>query len=158
MATNYSITLRETSTGVGVSIQRNPTSEAVDSNSVAQVRLTIPALMDQGFGSPAVCDISAATSAAPIVLTVVTASGSGFASGDVVKVENVSGNTCANGTFLITTVAGSADASLITLLGSKANAAYTAGGKITNLNKAKSFHVALAAAMAAILNDKAAGN
>jgi len=156
-STQYSIVLREGTGGIGVSVSRNPTSEAVDSNTVAG-RLTIPHLMDQGFGSPAVANISAATSAAPIVLTVVTASGSGFASGDCVRVSNVSGNTGANGTFLITTVDGSADATLVTLLGSKATAAYTAGGTITNLNKAKSFHIALAAAMAAIFNDKAAGN
>lgn len=156
MANNgYCIQLDQNGADVVVTVFRDPATTPVDVNTGTQARLSIPHLQDQGFSSPVTANVSAATSAAPIVLTVAVASGAGFVSGDAVLVEDVGGNTNANGTFIIGTVAGSASGSTVSLTGSKANAAFTTVGTITKLNPAKGFHTALAAAMIAILNDKA---
>lgn len=72
--------------------------------------------------------ISGATNAGPIVLTVPT--GHGFVQGDMVYVENVGGNTAANGVWIVSAVGGTT----VTLKNSQGNAAYTSGGTITKAN------------------------
>lgn len=65
--------------------------------------------------------ITAASNASPIQIT---SAGHGLATGAVVILENVGGNTNANGAWVITVV----DANNFTLNGSSGNAAYTSGG------------------------------
>lgn len=73
--------------------------------------------------------ITDATFAAPIQVT--TAAPHGLATGTIVKVTGVGGNTSTNGTWTITVV----DASNFTLNGSSGNAAYTgAGAYITGVS------------------------
>jgi hypothetical protein len=66
-------------------------------------------------------NITNATNATPIVIT---SSTHGLTTGSYIKVENVSGNTAANGTFVITRV----DANTFSLDGSTGNGSYTVGG------------------------------
>jgi hypothetical protein len=74
--------------------------------------------------SKAQATISAATHATPIV---VTAAGHPFLTGDRVHIEGVTGNTAANGDFLITRVS----ADQFSLNGSAGNADYVSGGIAT---------------------------
>jgi len=153
--TNYTIDVRESAEGaVGVTVNRNPSATPVDVDTAGQNRLSIPHLMDQGFGSPPETTIVSATAATPIVATVTTGTGANFPSGSLVLVRGGLGDLNINGVFYVTR---SSDA--LTLVGSKTNGTYTANtANLVLLNKAKSFHIALAAAMAAIFNDKAQGN
>jgi len=68
--------------------------------------------------------ITGATDASSIV---VTAPGHGFITGDSVVVDNVSGNTAANGTWTITVI----DADTFSLDSSSGNGAYASGGTAT---------------------------
>jgi Tfp pilus tip-associated adhesin PilY1 len=68
-----------------------------------------------------VVSITDATNASPIVIT---ATGHGFATGEMVVVTDVSGNTAANGTWTITDI----DGDSFSLDGSAGNGAYTSGG------------------------------
>lgn len=149
--TNYTVQFKQASGDVGVIVSRNSTTQPVDATSGAPNRLKVPHVMDFGSGLTSTT-ISAASNATPIVLTV--GSITGFANGDLAIVEGVLGNLNANGTFFISSVAGSN----ITLDGSAGSGVYTSGGRIKKLNKAKSYHIALATALAAILNDKSNGN
>jgi hypothetical protein len=151
--TNYAVDIRESATGVGVSIFRNPATVPVANTSAVPSVLSISSMQGQ-FTSPAVVGVvSAASNATPIVLTV--DNGSSWANGDLAYVAGVNGNTNANGTFF-TTVSSNA----LTLIGSAGNAAFSSSpnGRARKILKGNSFHVALATAMAAIFNDKAAGN
>lgn len=156
--TNYAILLKQSAeAAIGVSIFRNPATLPVDNTSGPPAHLKIDHVLDQGANSPLSTGvITAASNATPIVLTVTLGSGSTFAVGDLVRVDSVLGNTNANGTFFVSAVSGSGTST--TLEGSAGAAAYTSGGTITKLNKAPSFHIALATATAAVLNDKSAGN
>jgi len=153
--TNYALDLRQSAEdAVRVVVSRNPATTLVDGTTGAPVRLSIPHLMDQGFSNPPNTIVVSATAATPIVATVTTGTGANFPSGSLVLVRGGTGDLNINGTFHVTR---SSDA--ITLLGSATAGTYTANSaKMFLLNPAKSFHIALAAAVAAILNDKAAGN
>lgn len=76
-----------------------------------------------GFGSYTPLTVSGATNASPIVIT---SSTHGLVTGDRVLVEDVVGNTAANGEWIIEKV----DDNSFKLLTSSGNAAYTSGGKI----------------------------
>lgn len=65
--------------------------------------------------------ITGATNATPIV---VTATGHGLVTGDVVVISGVLGNTAANGTFTVTSI----NANTFSLTTSVGNGAYTSGG------------------------------
>lgn len=71
-------------------------------------------------------DITEATQASPIVLTV---AGHGLNTGDTVIVSGVGGNTSANGTWRVTVM----DVNTFSLNGSAGEAAYTFGGKAVPL-------------------------
>lgn len=149
---NYCIDLRQSSGDVGVAVFRTPATTPVDGTTGAVGnRLTIPTLMDQGFSSPPTTIIVSATAATPIVATVTTGDGGNFPTGTLVYVTGGLVDTNINGTFFVTR---SGDA--LTLVGSATDGTYTASSAtLTLVNKAKSYHIALAAAMNAILNDKA---
>jgi hypothetical protein len=152
--TNYNVRFEQSSGLVGVIISRNSTTSPVDPTAGAiQNRLSIPKLMDNGRGNEWSIIVSA-TAATPIVATVTTGEGANFTTGDLVLVKGGTGDLNINGTFFVT-VAGDA----LTLVGSATDGTYDAStAQVIKLNKAVSYHIALAAAMAAILNDKAAGN
>ena len=99
--------------------------------------------------------LSAATNAAPIVVTV--AAGHGLVTGDEVFLQGVTGNTAANGSWLCT-VSGNS----VTLTGSLGNGAYTnastAPGYIQKVTTTKNLFDALQAGVIACQADKAAGN
>lgn len=65
--------------------------------------------------------ITGATNATPIVIT---ATGHGYNSGDLVQIESVGGNTAANGTWRINVLT----ANTFELVGSVGSGAYTSGG------------------------------
>jgi hypothetical protein len=70
-------------------------------------------------------NVTGATNASPIVLTCI---GHGLASGDIVLIENVGGNTAANGEWTVTVI----DADHISLDGSTGNSwSYTSGGTVS---------------------------
>lgn len=95
--------------------------------------------------------ISGATNATPIVIT---STAHGFSNDDVVLIEDVGGNTAANGTFVVASVA----ANTFELRNSAGNAAYTSGGTAKKLARTKDLKMALAMAEAVVINYKAAGN
>jgi hypothetical protein len=78
-------------------------------------------------GQTTVKTITAASNATPIS---VTSTSHGFATGDVIYIANVAGNTATNGLWQITVV----DANTFTLNGSTGNGAYTSGGSATKSN------------------------
>lgn len=150
--TNYNVRFVESASGIGVVALRNSTTSPVDATSGAPNRLPIPYLTDYGAGVVE-GTVTAASNATPIVITLDTGEGANFANGDLVFVENVLGNTNANGTFFVTMSSDS-----MTLVGSAGNAAWTSGGVVKKVTLAPSYHIALAALIRAITNDKAAGN
>ena len=154
--TDYAIHVRETAVGaVGAAVFRNPATVPVDvTTGSIQNRLSIPKFQGQDFGTPTKTIVVSATAATPIVATVTTGEGANFPTGSLVLVSGGLGDLNINGTFFVTR---SSDA--ITLVGSATNGTYTASSATMRLlNKATSFHIALATAVAAVLNDKAAGN
>lgn len=154
--TNYSVKFVQSSGDVAVTVSRNSTTTIVDATSGAPNRIGFSHVMDQGYGSVVATQstVVSATAATPIVATITTGNGALFASGDLVYVSGGLGDLNINGTF-VTTVSGDA----ITLVGSATAGTYTANSAtLVKLNKAKSYQIALATAIAAILNDKAAGN
>lgn len=72
-------------------------------------------------------NITAASNATPIVITAV---GHGFNTGDKVYITGVSGNTAANGTWVITRLT----ADTFSLNGSVGNGTYTSGGTVRKAN------------------------
>jgi uncharacterized phiE125 gp8 family phage protein len=74
-----------------------------------------------GYGAHAVQTITGASNASPIVITI---AGHGYTTGDEVYIYDVTGNTAANGQWIITKV----DANTFSLNGSTGNAAYVSGG------------------------------
>jgi hypothetical protein len=154
---------RETATGWTVTVSRDPATEVLDvdpaSPATVSSRVTIPDVRGAGFngpnasGSHSPSAISAASNAAPIVIThAATAAALGIAAGDLVKVTGVLGNLNANGTFEVTSVSGSTT----TLKGSDGSGAYTSGGYIVKLNKADNWQEAVHAGTLAMINDKVA--
>lgn len=156
--TNYAVLFKQASeSAIGVSVFRNPATLPVDNTSGPPAHLSIDHILDAGANSPlSTGTITGATNATPIVLTVTLGSGSTFAVGDLVTVTGVLGNTNANGTFFVSAASGGGTS--VTLEGSASAAIYTSGGTIRKLNKAPSYHIALATATAAVLNDKSLGN
>lgn len=158
----YAAVIKETASGWGVSLFRDPATEPVDNTAAnpATISSRVPVQQIRGVGfngpntdgghSPSA--ISGATNASPIVIThAATAAALDIAAGDWVYIRGVGGNLNANGTFEVTSVSGSTT----TLKGSAGSAAYTSGGYIRKLNRATSPFVALHAAALAIVNDKA---
>lgn len=93
--------------------------------------------------------IVAATNATPIVVTGTTNT---LADNDVVYVFGGLVNTGINGTFQVTSTSGTG----FTLLGSRGTGTYTASSaKFVKIEKTKLIGVAIFAAMAAIVNDRA---
>lgn len=117
------------------------------------VNLQIPQIQNFNAGVTAITPTDA-SNATPIVLTV--PSGHGLAVGDVVTNYSINGNTAANGTFRISVVT----ATTATLANSVGNGAFTtsASARVVKLTKTKTFGTAVQAALAAALNDRAAGN
>lgn len=76
--------------------------------------------------------VSGATNATPIVLTTATHS---LASGDLVNVSGVGGNTAANGVWIINVLT----ATTFELIGSAGNAAYTSGGTVSKVCRKYTF-------------------
>ena len=147
--TDYAIHVINASGNIDVVVMRDPGVVPVDSGAAGQPRVTIPCIENCNV-APVIEDVSGATNATPIVLTV---TGTTLVTGDVAVVSSVGGNTAANGTFTVS-VAGNN----VTLIGSDGNGAYTSGGKIRKLTKTLSYGTAIQAALRAILNDRAAGN
>lgn len=79
----------------------------------------------QSTDSTATVNVSAATQTSPIQIT--TSSINAFATGQTVIISGVTGNTNANGTFVISVI----DNTHFTLNNSSGNAAYTGGGTVT---------------------------
>ena len=79
-------------------------------------------LHDLSFAGPGAISISNATDASPIVITTVTAHG--LATGDTAVIQDVGGNTAANGSWTVTVT----DSTHFSLNSSTGNAAYTSGG------------------------------
>lgn len=158
---NFTIRIKQVGTDVAAVVLRDSTTVPVDATTGK--RLFFASFKDQGYGGPGtdlagtadgrhpVANVTAATNATPIVVTMSsTAAALGIAAGDVVSIEGVLGNTMANGTFFVTSVSGSD----VTLEGSAGNAAYTSGGKIWKVNKGKGFHSVLRQAIQAVLDEK----
>ena len=87
-------------------------------------RLIGHAIQDSEGGIP----ISGATNADPIVIT---SNNHGLSTGDLVVIEDVQGNTAANGTFTVTRV----DDNQFSLDGGKGNNNYSGGGKFSRAKK-----------------------
>lgn len=94
--------------------------------------------------------ITGATNATPIVITAVA---HGYTAGDTVYVAGVGGNTAANGMFIVGTVP---TADTFQLQDSVGNAAYTSGGTVRRIAKAKNFWDALENAVTAYQNYRSA--
>lgn len=82
--------------------------------------------------------VTDATNASPIVIT--TASAHGYATGNKIVVQQVGGNTAANGAWIITVI----NTTSFSLDGSTGNAAYTSGGYVTNRSMLTGVHVTVA--------------
>lgn len=140
---NYAIILDDSSGSYGVRVTKSATTTTVTGGTT----LSLPTIENQN-GTPATGTISAATSAAPVVIT---STAHGLSAGDVITVSGVNGTTAANGTWIVT----APDANTLGLTGSIANAAYTSGGSWFKLPRTKVPSVAVQAALRAILNDLA---
>jgi hypothetical protein len=81
-----------------------------------------------GVSNARTATVDGATNATPIVIS--TSSPHGFATGDVVVIADVGGNTAANGTWQITVV----DGDDFELDGSVGSGAYTTGGTVVNVS------------------------
>lgn len=75
-----------------------------------------------------VYNVQGATNATPIEIT--AASGGSWATGDVISINSVGGNTAANGTWIITNTG----TNTFTLDGSVGSGTYTSGGTAQNIN------------------------
>lgn len=73
--------------------------------------------------------ISAATNAAPIVIT--TSAAHGLSTGDRVAISNVAGNTAANGNWTVSVV----NSTQFSLDGSTGNGSYTSGGYVVKVSR-----------------------
>src|SRR5574343_166279 len=78
--------------------------------------------------------ISGATNATPIVIT--TGSAHGLSDGDLIVITGVTGNTAANGAWIVTSASGST----ATLVGSAGNGAYVSGGTVSKANVKYTFY------------------
>ena len=158
----FTVLVKQVGSTVSAIVTRDSTTIPVDNTSGGK-RLFFPSFRDQGYGGPGlaldgtpdgrhpVTTLTGATNAAPIVVTASdTMASLGIAAGDIVSIEDVLGNTNANGTFFVTSVSGST----ATLEGSAGNAAYTSGGKMFKLNKGKGFNSVLNQVVQAIMDEK----
>ncbi len=85
--------------------------------------------------TPLVRTVTAASNASPIVIT--TSAAHQFVTGDTVVIQNVGGNTAANGVWQITKTS----STQFQLDSSTGNAAYTSGGTATNLSLTPQFQI-----------------
>jgi len=83
-------------------------------------------------------DVTDATNATPIVIT--TASAHGYSTGEKIIVQDVGGNTAANGLWFITVLS----TTTLSLDTSAGNGAYTSGGFVTNRSMITGMHVTVA--------------
>jgi uncharacterized phiE125 gp8 family phage protein len=80
-----------------------------------------------GYGAHTSQDITMATNASPIVVTV---AGHGYSTGDDILIEGVEGNTNANGRWMVSVV----DVNSFSLIGSSGNEDYTAGASVATVS------------------------
>lgn len=113
-----------TTTPNGVVPVENVQITAKGTATISDRRVAYRAQVTDGPGVNQV-NVTAATNASPIVIT---AAGHGYATGDKIAVQDVGGNTAANGLWTITVI----DANTFSLNGSIGNGAYTSGGYVTN--------------------------
>lgn len=153
MSSYYAVFNDDASGNFAVTVVRGSLGSEVPSADTAP-HLVIPWIDNLNAGVT-VWNVTAASNAAPIVVTFDSdAVANPLAIGDVVVIQNVEGNTSANGTFEVTAVGGSASAWTATLKGSDGNAAYTTGGSIYEITRTKLLGGAIEAAKRAILNDR----
>jgi hypothetical protein len=145
--TNYAIFIDEATGNYAPVVHRTPATPPAGGTRVA-----IPDESDNANSGITNVVVSGATNATPIVLTV--PSGHGIANGTPVTVSGVGGNTAANGTFVLSASGGTT----ITLGNSAGNGAYTSGGVVSARTRTAVLPVALAKAVAAVLNDLSSQN
>jgi hypothetical protein len=96
--------------------------------------------LDGTLTDTAIKAVTGATNATPIVLTITS---HGWADGDIIVVNNVAGNTAANGTWKIagstTNTVNLTTATNSTALNAVGNGAYTSGGCAINLSNALAY-------------------
>lgn len=91
--------------------------------------------IDMNIGSP--LNVSNATNATPIRIT--TSSAHGYSDGMQVRIAGVTGNTAANGTWIIDMI----NSTDFDLLGSQGNAAYISGGTAQRIFLGRAFNMML---------------
>jgi uncharacterized phage protein gp47/JayE len=117
-AVNTAVSAYLTSLGFGGTLQVSDLLNVMgDVNGVDAVRLL-------NGNDMTTFTITGATNANPIVLT--TSTNHGFAAGDMLVVDQVAGNTAANGTWIAQSVTNNT----VTLRNAVGNAAYTSGGRV----------------------------
>lgn len=87
--------------------------------------------------SPLAATVSGATGNAVSPIVITTSSAHGYASGDHVMIKGASGNTAANGEWVIIVT----DATHFSLTGSTGNGTWTSGGTCTNLSFTPQFNI-----------------
>jgi hypothetical protein len=158
----YCITIKQSAAGWGTAVFRDPATEPLDVDpadpATVSARVPVTKIRGTGFNGPnadgghSPSAISAATNAAPIVIThAATAAALGIAAGSFVYIVGCLGNLNANGTFEVTSVSGSTT----TLKGSDGSGAWTSGGYIRKLNVGADYRQAIHAATLAVANDLA---
>lgn len=154
---SYVIVVNDDGSGnFAVTAKRGALTSEAAANTVPNLKIP---WIDNTNGGGTVWNVSAASNAAPIVVTFDAADTSNpLAVGDLVFIQSVGGNTQANGTFEVSAVGGSASAWTASLKGSTGNASYTSGGKIVEISRSKLIGGAIEAAKRAILNDRSDGN
>lgn len=153
MSSYYAVFNDDGSGNFGVTVTRGTLNSEAPTND-SMPRLEIPWIDNLNAGVT-IWNVSAASNAAPIVVTFdSSAAANPLAVGDLVFIQDVGGNTQANGTFEVSAVGGSASAWTATLKGSDGNAAYTSGGTIYEISRTKLLGGAVEAAKKAILNDR----
>lgn len=144
---NYSINVKNTSGAnyYAIAIKDATLATAASTGTM----LAIPKFSNTIAQLDPAVTIVAATNATPIVVTGTTNT---LSDGDVVYVFGGLVNTGINGTFEVSSTSGTG----FTLLGSRGTGTYTASSaKFVKVEKTPSLSVALWAAFAAILNDRA---
>jgi len=153
MSSYYAIFNDDASGNFSVSVVRGTLNSEVPTTDTMP-RLVIPWIDNMNSGTT-VYGVEDATNAAPIVLQFdATDAANPYAVGDVIVVQDVGGNTTANGTFEVSAVGGSSASWTATLKGSDGTAAYTSGGTVYKISRTKLLGGAIEAAKKAILNDR----
>lgn len=106
-------------------IRVGPLTESLDDSPVNDATFEVDVAVDAEDASAN--SISAATDAAPIVIT--TAAAHGLTSGDKVAITRCGGNTAANGHWTVTVLS----STTFSLASSDGNGTYTGGGRVYRL-------------------------